>query len=84
MAFVIEGPMTLKTAGALKPRLLEQIRAGVTRIELSSVTDVDSVAIALLLAAKREASRLQQPLEILAMPSSLTELIRVYGLSELF
>ena len=57
------------------------IAAGETRIDLSAATDVDSSAVALLLAWQRAAGRHSLAFE--GASPALAELARLYGVGEL-
>lgn len=53
---VIDGELTIYTAGEVRERLLDALRRGKeTEIDLSRVTEIDTAGLQLLILAKREA-----------------------------
>jgi phospholipid transport system transporter-binding protein len=58
------------------------IDAGQTTIEFSQIKNIDSSAVACLLAWKRHAQQRDLKLEFLHLPANLTNLISLYGLAE--
>lgn len=78
------GALTLDTATAHISLLDSQLVAGAHLIiDFSDVSDVDSSAVALLLAWSRKARAQGATLEWAALPDNLSKLVAVYGLSEL-
>lgn len=76
----LSGPITIEHTPALAQAHAGRFRQG-GAIDLAAVSDVDSTAIALILAWRREAGA--QPLQLLNAPASLLSLIRLYGLDDL-
>jgi phospholipid transport system transporter-binding protein len=85
----------LKIEGALNfasmPRLLAESAAYALQenlpeclaIDFSSVTDIDSSAVALLLHWRREATRLGKALRYIHLPPNLASLAELYGVDQL-
>ena len=85
----------LKIEGALNfatmPRLIEESAAYSRQkdlpeylaIDFSSVTEVDSSAVALLLHWRREALRLDKALRYIHLPPNLVSLAELYGVDQL-
>jgi len=59
------------------------ISAGESRIDLAAATDVDSSAVALLLAWRRSAASAGRPLSLDNAGLALVELVRLYGVEDL-
>lgn len=59
------------------------IRAGDTAFDLSAVKEVDSAALALLLAWKREAAAAGKQISVDGCPAGLKSLAKLYGVQEL-
>lgn len=75
--------MTTDNASALLARGVEAIRAGDVEFDLSAVAEVDSAAVALLLAWRREAQAGGTALAFKGVPAGLSSLARLYGVDEL-
>lgn len=58
------------------------IKPGITAIDVSGVTEADSVCVALLIAAKRLALQQQFDIQIIGAPSGLITLMALYGVEE--
>jgi len=80
---VVSGALTLASvAGALREGS-EAIGAGVRTVDLSEVGELDSSALALLLAWLREAKRRNAALSFVNLPQGLTTIAKLYGVAEL-
>ena len=79
----VSGPLTLAhVAGALGEGN-EAIRQGVRSVDLKGVEELDSSALALLLAWLREAKKRNTALSFTNLPQGLTTIAELYGVSEL-
>ncbi len=77
----IRGPMTMAVAPALRVEGLAAVAAGgCETFDLSAVEEVDSSALAVLLAWRRAAGR---PLRLTGVPAALQSLAGLYRLDEL-
>jgi phospholipid transport system transporter-binding protein len=80
---VVSGALTLATvAGALREGRAA-IGEGARTVDLAGVGELDSSALALLLAWLREAKRQQRELSFTNLPQGLTTIARLYGVAEL-
>ncbi len=75
--------MTNDNATALLDAGLTAIRGGDTTIDLGSVRQVDSAAVALLLAWQREAQARGGRVRVANPPTGLTSLASLYGVDQL-
>lgn len=82
---ILDGPMTIYTAGEIKARLLDGI-AGTTILELdlSHVGEMDTAGFQLLVMAKRESQRLGRVLRIVAHSPAVREVIDFYNMDAFF
>lgn len=72
----IEQPMTIYTAGELKPRLLDAVRTSdQPEFDLSDVSEIDTAGLQLLMLAKREADSLARPLHITVASTAVREVL---------
>jgi phospholipid transport system transporter-binding protein len=74
---------TNANASALVAQGLQALRAGQTRFDLSAVREVDSAAVATLLAWRRAAQQLGVTLELTGLPSAVCSLATLYGVDGL-
>ena len=79
----VSGPMTLGHAAALLREGSAAIGEGVRVVDLSGAEELDSSALALLLAWLRQARGAQRELQLENLPQGLTSIARLYGVSEL-
>ena len=79
----VDGALTLGNAAALLREGNAAIAGGVRTVDLAGVGELDSSALALLLAWRREAKRLNRELELANLPEGLTTIARLYGVAEL-
>ncbi|MCO6504060.1 MAG: STAS domain-containing protein [Snodgrassella sp.] len=63
-------------------RFCDSIHVGITTIDVSGVTEADSVCVALLAAAKRLARQQQLEIHIIGVPARLITLMALYGVEE--
>ena len=75
--------MTNDNAAALLPAGIAAIRGGDTLIDLTGVREVDSAAVALLIAWLREAQAAGRPLKFSGVPDGIVSLADLYGVDEL-
>lgn len=74
--------LDLRNATSAEQAGLQAIAAGVNTIDLSPLENVDSSAVAVLLAWSRAAAKAQRRLQLKGVPGSLMSLVSLYGLSE--
>jgi len=75
--------ITVDNAAALLPAGIASIRAGDTAIDLTSVREVDSAAVALLVAWQREARAAGMSLNLAGVPEGVVSLATLYGVAAL-
>lgn len=75
--------ITNDNAAALLESGVAAIRGGDAHFDLSTVTQVDSAAVALLLAWKREAQARNAELKVINVPPALVNLANLYGVDTL-
>jgi len=80
---VVSGSLTLANVAATLREGSAAIGAGVRTVDLGEVGELDSSALALLLAWLREAKRRNLGLEFANLPQGLTTIARLYGVAEL-
>jgi len=80
---VVSGSLTLATVAAALVEGRAAIGEGVSSVDLAEVGELDSSALALLLAWLREAKRLGRSLAFANLPQGLTTIARLYGVAEL-
>ena len=80
---VVSGPLTLANVAATLGEGKTAIAAGARSIDLGEVGELDSSALALLLAWLREAKRLDRDLVFTNLPQGLAAIARLYGVAEL-
>ena len=80
---VVGGALTLATVAAALPAGSAAIGEGVRTVDLGEVGELDSSALALLLAWLREAKRRKHDLSFVNLPQGLTTIARLYGVAEL-
>lgn len=79
---VLSGALTLGNAAELLRQGKAAIGDGASSVEFGEVGELDSSALALLLAWQREARRRGRALEIAGLPQGLTTIARLYGVAE--
>lgn len=80
---VLSGALTLANAADLLRQGKAAIGDGVRSVDMGEVGELDSSALALLLALQREARRLGRDLALTSLPQDLTTIARLYGVAEL-
>jgi phospholipid transport system transporter-binding protein len=80
---VVSGSLTLANVAATLGEGLAAIGAGARSVDLGEVGELDSSALALLLAWLREARRRGGALAFTNLPQGLTTIARLYGVAEL-
>jgi len=78
----VAGALTLGNAAALLREGTAAITDGARTADLSGVDELDSSALALLLAWRREAKKLGRELALTNLPAGVTTLARLYGVAE--
>ena len=79
----LAGPATLAQVATILRQGTEQLREGVSVVDLGEVTELDSSLLATLLAWLREARRLGRPLSFSRLPDGLTTIAGLYGVADL-
>jgi len=80
---LVSGALTLASVAAALEEGNAAIANGVRSIDLGEVGDLDSSALALLLAWLRRAKRDNRALEFTNLPQGLTTIARLYGVADL-
>jgi phospholipid transport system transporter-binding protein len=80
---VVSGALTLASVAADLVQGKAAIAEGARTIDLAEAGELDSSALALLLAWLREAKRLNRELAFSNLPQGLTTIARLYGVAEL-
>ncbi len=80
---IVSGALTLANVAAVLREGSAAIGEGVRTVDLGEVGELDSSALALLLAWLREAKRQNRDLAFANLPQGLTTIARLYGVAEL-
>ena len=80
---VLSGSLTLANVAAVLGEGNAAIGDGVRTVDLAEVGELDSSALALLLAWLREAKRRNLDLAFTNLPQGLTTIARLYGVADL-
>jgi len=80
---IVSGSLTLASVAAALDEGKAAIGEGVRTVDLAEVGELDSSALALLLAWLREAKRQNRSLAFANLPQGLTTIARLYGVAEL-
>ena len=80
---VVSGALTLANVAAVLREGSAAIGEGVRTVDLSEVGELDSSALALLLAWLREAKQQSRDLSFANLPQGLTTIARLYGVTDL-
>jgi phospholipid transport system transporter-binding protein len=75
----LSGPVTLANVAKLLDEGRQHLEEGVRTVDLGEVTELDSAALALLLAWLREARAKQREVAFVNLPESLQTIARLYG-----
>lgn len=78
-----EGRLTQSEAKRLLAEGEKALQEGCRVFDLAGATQVDSVAVSLMLAWQRRAQQLGQPLAFLNIPASIQSLVSLYGVDSL-
>ena len=85
MHLILDGPMTIYTAGEIKSQLLNGVQsANILELDLSHVGEIDTAGFQLLVMAKRESQRLDHALRIIAHSPAVREVIDFYNMDAFF
>jgi phospholipid transport system transporter-binding protein len=76
------GDVTLDTVPDLLEKIRQIVRAGVDTLDCTGIKSVDSSALGLILACKREALAQQKSLKVTGLPNSLLSLASLYGVAD--
>ena len=79
----VSGALTLGNVSQVLEEGKRLLADGVTTVDLAEVSELDSSALALLLAWLREAKGRQKSLVFANLPESLQTIARLYGVQEL-
>ncbi len=79
----LSGPVTLADVAGLLEEGRRHLAEGVSTVDLSEVTDMDSGLLALLLAWLRDAKTRQRDLAFANLPEALRTIARLYGVDSL-
>jgi phospholipid transport system transporter-binding protein len=79
----LSGPVTLADVAGLLEEGKRHLAEGVSTVDLSEVTDMDSALLALLLAWLRDAKTRQRDLTFANLPEALRTIARLYGVDSL-
>jgi len=80
---LLTGPVTLANVAALLEEGRRHLAEGAGTVDLSGVTELDSSALALLLAWLREAKAGGRAVAFANLPESLQTIARLYGVEDL-
>ena len=79
----LRGPVTMANVESLLEEGGRQIAGSQVTIDLSSVEEVDSTAVSLLLEWRRQALRDNRTVRYVNLPANLKSLAELYGVTEL-
>ncbi|MGQ0652898.1 MAG: STAS domain-containing protein [Betaproteobacteria bacterium] len=79
----LSGPVTLANVAKLLDEGRQHLEEGVRTVDLGEVTELDSAALALLLAWLREARAKHREVAFVNLPESLQTIARLYGVDGL-
>ena len=80
---LLSGPVTLANVAAVLEEGRAHLTEGVGTVDLAEVTELDSSALALLLAWLREAKAAGRAIAFANLPESLQTIARLYGVEDL-
>ena len=80
---LVSGALTLANVAAVLREGSAVIGEGVRTVDLAEVGELDSSALALMLAWMREAKRQNRELQFANVPQGLTTIARLYGVADL-
>jgi anti-anti-sigma factor len=77
----VDGELTIVTAAEQKQRLLGALQSSSgLRVDLAGVEEIDTAGLQVLLLARREADRLNVPLELGPAPGGVAAVLAMAGL----
>ncbi len=76
------GDVTLETVPVLLEKIRPLVQFGVDTLDCAAIDNVDSAALGLILACKREAAASQKNLKLKNLPQSLNSLASLYGIAD--
>ena len=76
------GDVTLDTVPELIETIMPLLREGVDTLDCTDVKQVDSAALGLLLACKRQAAANKRNLKVTGLPDSMHNLALLYGVAD--
>jgi len=80
---VLSGPVTLANVAAVLEEGRRHLADGASTVDLGEVTELDSSALALLLAWLREAKAGGRTIAFANLPESLRTIARLYGVEDI-
>ena len=80
---VVSGPLTLASVAAVLLEGRAVIGQGVRTVDMAEVGELDSSALALMLAWMREAKQQNRELQFANLPQGLITIARLYGVADL-
>ena len=80
---IVSGPVTLANAAALLEEGRRHLADGVQTVDLGEVSEMDSAALALVLAWLRDAKAAGRAINFANLPESLQTIARLYGVDSL-
>ena len=80
---VLSGPLTLANVAQVLEEGRRHLAEGAATVDLAEVNELDSSALALLLAWLREAKAAGRALAFTNLPESLQTIARLYGVQDL-
>jgi phospholipid transport system transporter-binding protein len=80
---VLSGPLTLANVAQVLEEGRRHLADGAATVDLSEVSELDSSALALLLAWMREAKAAGRAIAFANLPESLQTIARLYGVQDL-
>lgn len=79
----VSGEITVDTAAELLKQLQAHIQNGLTTLDFSAVTAIDSAALAVIFSARRLAASNGRSLALTGLPANLAPLADLYGVADL-
>lgn len=76
------GDVTLDTVPGLLDKIRPLVQSGVDTLDCTAIRNVDSSALGLILACKREAATRQSKFAVTGLPDSLLSLASLYGVAD--
>ena len=80
---MVSGPVTLANVAGLLDEGRRHLAEGVRTVDLGEVTEMDSAALALVLAWLRDAKAAGRAINFANLPESLQTIARLYGVDSL-